>query len=330
MNNIAILGATTNIGRKVINTLNEFGYSAKNIIALDNHELEGHTISFGDKILEIECLQHFDFSEADIVVSTLESSELSKFYCEKAKNCGCIIIDTSLAFKYQNNPLIIADLNLNEINNNQIITIPNSITLQTAIAIEPIRKLFDIERVVMSTYQAVSNNGKEAMDELFNSTKKVFENSFTEPKEFKRPIAFNVIPQIGEFVDENEYINEYEIREDINNIYNNKIKSSITCVNVPVFNGNAISLNIECKNKIDLELLKEEYEISDNIMIIDNPQNYSYITPKECNLDKNIFISRIRIDKSVKNGINIWIVADNLTISALNIVKILDFIQDNK
>lgn len=332
MNNVAILGAMTNIGRKIINTLSEYQYSANNIVALDNHEFEGHAISFGNKILEVGCLQHFDFNEADIVISTIESTEVSKFYCNKARDCGCIIIDMSLAFKYNNNvPLIVSDINLKKISNNsQIIAVPHSVTIQTAIAIEPIRKLFNINRIVMSTYQAASNNGKKAMDELFNSTKKVFENSFVKPVEFKKSISFNVIPQVGTFINEDEYTNEYEIHNDINDIYDNKIASSVTCVNVPVFNCNAISLNVECNNKIDLELLEEEYEISNNIMIIDNPQNYSYITPKECNLDKNIFISRIRIDKSIKNGINMWIVADNLTISAINIVKILDFLKHNR
>lgn len=332
MDNIAILGATTNTGRKILTFLHEYGYSVKNIIALDDHEFEGHEISFGNKVIEIECLQHFDFNETDIVISTLESNELSEFYCTKAKNNGCLVIDTSSAFRYNENiPLIISDINSNDLSNNnsKIITVPNSITVQTLLAIQPIEKLFSIKRIVISTYQAVSGNGKKAMDELFTSTKKIYENSFIEPKEFKKPISFNVIPQIGEYVGNNEYRDEYEIRKDINKIYKGKIKTSVTCVNVPVFNCHSVSINIECNNEADLELLKNEYEMSDSIMVIDNPEEYIYATPKECSLNKNIFISRLRKDNSIKFGINMWIVADNLVSGiATNIIKILQLIQN--
>lgn len=331
MDNIAILGATTNTGRKILTLLEEYGYSVKNIIALDNHEFEGQEISFGNKIIKIECLQHFDFNETNIVISTLESNKLSEFYCKKAKENGCLVIDTSSAFRYNKDiPLIISDINSDVLlnSNSKIITVPNSITVQTLLAIQPIEKLFSIKRIVVSTYQAVSGNGKKAMDELFTNTKKIYENSFIKPKEFKKPISFNVIPQVGEYVGNNEYKDEFEIREDINKIYEGKIKTSITCVNVPVFNCHSVSINIECENEIDLNLLRDEYEISDSIMIIDNPQEYVYATPKECSLDKNIFISRLRKDNSTKFGINMWIVADNIVSGiATNIIKIIQLVQ---
>lgn len=332
MNNIAIVGATSNIGRKVVLSLAENGYSVDNIVLLDDHENEGKEISFGNESLEVECLQHFDFNNVDIAIFCLSSNDVAKHYIEKAKKSDCLIIDSSSAYRYNKNvPLIIPAINgniLSKCKDTKIISSPNSITIQTLFALEPIKKLFGIKRLVISTYQAVSGNGKEAMDELFDSTKKIYENEFLKPRNFIKSIAFNVLPQVGDCVSEYEYSEEFEVRADINKIYNNEIKTSITSVNVPVFNCNSETINIECEKEIDLEALRNSYEDFENLMLFDNPTEYFYATPKDCSLDKNIFISRLREDKTVNFGINMWVVSDNLVITATNIVNILKLLNN--
>lgn len=331
MNNIAVVGATSNIGRKVAVLLAENGYSIDNVILLDNHENEGKEISFGNKSLEVECMQHFDFTNVDVAIFCLDSNDVTKYYVEKAKKCNCLVIDSSSTYRHNKDvPLIIPGVNgdiLGKYKDAKIISSPNSITIQTLFALEPIKKLFGIKRLVISTYQAVSENGKEAMDELFDSTKKIYENEFLKPKNFIKPIAFNVLPQVGDCVNEYEYSNEFEVKQDIDKIYNGEIKTSITSVNVPVFNCHSETVNIECEKKIDLEALKNSYEDSENLMLFDNPTEYFYATPKDCSLDKNIFISRLREDKTLNFGINMWIVSDNLVTTAMNIINILKLIQ---
>ena len=157
--------------------------------------------------------------------------------------------------------------------------------------------------------------------------KKIYENNIVKPKNFIKPIPFNVIPQVGNCISEYEYSDEYNVREDINKIYNGEIKTSITSVNVPVFNCHSETINVECGNKVDLDLLRETYEDSENIMLLDNVSEYVYATPKDCSLDKNVFISRLREDSTVEFGINMWVVSDNLLITASNILGILKLIQ---
>ncbi len=331
MNNIAIVGATTNIGRKIVVLLAEYGYLADDVILLDDHEFEGKEISFGNSTIEVECMQHFNFKDADIVIFCLDSNEVTRHYCEKAKEAGCLIIDTSSTYRYEKNiPLIIPEINgdiLSDLHDNKIISCPSSITIQTLLAVKSIKKMFGIKRLVISTYQAVSGNGKDAMDELFDSTKKIYENDIVKPRNFIKPISFNVIPQVGDCVSEYEYSDEYNVREDINKIYNGEIKTSITSVNVPVFNCHSETINVECRNKVDLDLLREVYEDSENIMLLDNVSEYVYATPKDCSLDKSVFISRLREDSTIEFGINMWVVSDNLLITASNILGILKLIQ---
>lgn len=289
------------------------------VALLSTSELENKELSFQDKILKIENMNVYGDIPDIVIFST--PKVLTEKYIKKFIG-KCIIIDESgwsLDTKnLENSKLIIPNINIKEINNiknNEIVSFPNVTTIQLLGAINPLYDIGNIKRVVVSTYQSVSNLGKSAMDELFEHTKKIYENNFLPSKNFKKQITFNVLPQIGDISYNKQYEIENRVIKESKIILNNDIKISITCSMVPVFVGDCQSVNVEFDNDFnekDIYDLYEDYD--DSISVIDRFEDFIYATPKEVALDDSVFISRIRRDNSLKYGLNLWSVADATTL----------------
>lgn len=334
INKIAIVGAFGNVGRQILSILSERNFPAKEVVALDIRELKSKEMSFGDKILKIEDLNEYDFCGTDLAFFCV-SPEVAKIYAERATKNGCIVIDNSSCFRYENNiPMVIPEVNPEDIymyKNRNIISNPNCSTIQMLVALKPIDDLAKIKRIVVSTYQAVSGAGKEAMDELFDHTKKIYENEFFPAVNFKKQIPFNIIPQIDVPVENGMYKEEWKMVEETKKILKRNVGVSATCVRVPVFNCHSESINVELESEINLNKLREAYENQYSIMFLDRYEEYIYATPKECSLEDCVYISRLRKDNSVKNGLNLWVVADNLRKgSALNSIQIAELLLKEK
>lgn len=328
---IAVVGATGNVGRQILNILAERDFPATEVIALASRNSKGKQVSYGEKdILTVKWLDEYDFTGTKLVFFSA-GSEVAKTYVPKATEKGCVVIDNSSYFRtFDDIPLIIPEVNPRAIEmykNKNIIANPNCSTIQMLVALKPIHDLAIIKRIVVSTYQAVSGAGKEAMDELFRHTKKIYENEFLPPIHFKKQIPFNVIPQIDVPVEDGMYKEELKMINETNKILDKNIKVSATCVRVPIFNCHSESINVECEYPIDLDELLELYEENNSVMVLDNYKEYVYATPKECSLEDCVYVSRIRQDNSVKNGLNLWVVADNLRKGAgLNMVQIAELL----
>ena len=332
--NVAVLGATGAVGHEMLTILEERNFPIENIYALASKRSVGKEVSFGDKILKVENVDDFDFSNADIAFFSA-GSDVSKKWAPIAGEKGCIVIDNTSYFRMDPDvPLIIPEVNpeaLEDYRNKNIIANPNCSTIQMLVALKPLHDLSIIKRVVVSTYQSVSGAGKSAMDELWNQTRKMFFNETVEVKNFTKKIAFNVIPHIDKFLDDGSTKEEQKMVNETKKILDNSIEVNATCVRVPVFIGHSESINVEFESNISIEEIRDALEEAEGISLIDDIKNDVYITPIDCVSDFAVFISRLRIDQTVPSGINMWVVSDNLRKgAALNSIQIAEELINRK
>ena len=329
---VAIVGATGNVGREMLNILDERQFPVDEVFAVASRRSIGQEISFGDKTLKCKDIETFDFSQMDFVLMSA-GSDVSKVWSPKIGAMGPIVIDNSSCWRYdQNVPLIVPEVNAHVLEEYMrrntrmnIIANPNCSTAQLVVALKPLHDVARIKRVVVSTYQSVSGAGKDGMDELWNQTKGIFVTDSAEPKKFTKQIAFNVIPHIDVFMEDGYTKEEWKVMAETKKILDPKIKLTCTAVRVPVFVGHSESVNIEFETPMSAEEAREILREAPGCLVIDKRENGGYVTPVECVGDYATFISRIREDATTENGINMWVVSDNLRKgAALNTVQIAE------
>ena len=330
--NIAIVGATGNVGRKIIEVLEKKNFSIDNLYLVASSKSAGSKLKFKGKEIEVENLENFDFSKAKITFFSAGGKISEKYVPLAAKHS--VVIDNSSHFRMDPDvPLIVPQVNSNDLKNikKNIIANPNCSTAQLVIILKPLHDLFNIKRVVISTYQSTSGAGKAPMDELVEQTKLSLENKKIISKNFTKQIAFNAIPHIDSFVDDGYTKEELKMVNETKKILDNKIELTATCVRIPVFVSHAESLNIEFEKPFTLEKVVEVLDAADGCKVIDDRKDGGYITPVEAEGKNETFISRIRKDNSNKNTINLWCVSDNLLRgAALNAVEIAEAYIKNK
>lgn len=329
---IAVLGATGNVGRNMLNVLHEHDFPTENITALASSRSSHKSVSYGeDDVLKVQDVEKFDFSDVDVVLSSIGSKAI-KDYADKI-TAKAYLIDNSSAFRMDEDvPLIIPEVNPEEIKKAElsgIVSNPNCSMIQMAVALKPLDEIVKIKRVVVSTYQSVSGAGKKAMDELFNQTRAVFMNDSKKPEHFPRPIAFNLIPQIDWFDENGDTGEETKIINEFSKVMGRKIACTATCVRVPVFVGHSMAVNVEFEDAITPKQAISALKSSKGISVVQDLENYT--TPLECVGEDPVFVSRIRQDQSAPHALNMWIVADNLRKgAALNAVQILELMIKDK
>ena len=328
---VVVVGATGNVGREMLNILDEREFPIAEIAVLASRKSLGTEVSFGDKTLKTTDLASFDFAGWDMALFAV-GSEATKEYAPKAAAAGCIVIDNSSLYRYDPDvPLIVPEVNADAIfkcRNKNIIANPNCSTAQMVVALKPLHDRAKIKRVVVSTYQSVSGAGKEGIDELWDQTKSIYNPVDNKPPtKFTKQIAFNVIPHIDVFLDSGDTKEEWKMVAETKKILDPAIKVTATCVRVPVFVGHSESINIEFEDFLDEDEARDILRESPGIMVIDKREDGGYVSPVECVGDYATFISRIRQDVTVDNGINLWCVSDNLRKgAALNAVQIAELL----
>ncbi|WP_151718302.1 aspartate-semialdehyde dehydrogenase [Gemmobacter serpentinus] len=326
---VAVVGATGNVGKEMLNILAEREFPVDEIVALASRNSLGTEVSFGDKTLKTKDLADFDFTGWDIAFFAI-GSDATKVYAPKAASQGCVVIDNSSLYRYDPDvPLVVPEVNAEAVDGytkRNIIANPNCSTAQMVVALKPLHDRAKIKRVVVSTYQSVSGTGKEAMDELWNQTKGMFvPGQEVAPKVYPKQIAFNVIPHIDVFLDDGSTKEEWKMVAETKKILDPKIKVTATCVRVPVFVGHSESINIETEEPLDWQEAQDILRESPGIMVVDKREAGGYITPVECVGDYATYVSRIRNDSTIDNGLNFWCVSDNLRKgAALNAVQIAE------
>jgi len=324
--NIAIVGATGNVGRKIIEVLEKKNFPVSELYFVASSKSAGSTLKFKGKEIEVENLETFDFSKAKITFFSAGGKISEKYVPIAAKHST--VIDNSSHFRMDPDvPLIVPQVNSNDLKNikKNIIANPNCSTAQLVIVLKPLHDLFKIRRVIISTYQSTSGAGKAPMDELVEQTKLSLENKKINPKNFTKQIAFNAIPHIDVFVDEGYTKEEIKMVNETKKILDNKIELTATCVRIPVMVSHCESLNIEFEKPFTLEKIRKVLENAEGCKVLDERQDGGYITPIEAEGKNETFISRIRKDNSNKNAINLWCVSDNLLRgAALNSVEIAE------
>ena len=331
---IAVVGATGNVGREILNILDERMFPCDEVVALASRKSMGRELSYGDKILKVKNLETYDFSDIDIALFSA-GSKISEKWGPIAASAGAIVIDNSSFWRYHDDvPLIVPEVNPDDIKyykKRGIIANPNCSTSQLVVVLKPLHDFAKIKRVVVSTYQSVSGAGNAAMEELFNQTKGIFVNQVAEPENFTRQIAFNVIPHIDIFHDDGFTKEEWKMLSETKKIIDKSIKLTATCVRVPVFVGHSEAVNIEFEKSISPEKARAILRDSPGVMLVDDPEDEKYVTPIECVGDYATFVSRVREDISVKNGLAMWVVSDNLRKgAALNAVQIAELLLNKK
>ncbi|MHA3915379.1 aspartate-semialdehyde dehydrogenase [Halovulum sp. GXIMD14793] len=328
---VVVAGATGNVGREMLNILAERQFPVDEIAALASRKSLGTECSFGDTTLKTGDLDTFDFTGWDIALFAI-GSEATKTYAPKAAKAGCVVIDNSSLYRYDPDvPLIVPEVNPDAIDGyakKNIIANPNCSTAQMVVALKPLHDRARIKRVIVSTYQSVSGAGKGGMDELWDQTKGMYvPGQEKDPATFTKQIAFNVIPHIDVFMDSGETKEEWKMVAETKKIVDPAIKVTATCVRVPVFVGHSEAVNIEFEDFLDDDEAREILRAAPGIMIIDKREDGGYATPVECVGDYATFISRIRQDSTIENGLNLWCVSDNLRKgAALNAVQIAELL----
>lgn len=325
---VAVVGATGNVGRELFNILDERNFPASKVHAIASRRSLGRKCSYGDKTLSCEDLAEFDFSTVDLVLMSAGGT-VSKEWSPKIAAAGAIVIDNSSAWRMDPDvPLVVPEVNgeaVLDYGKKNIIANPNCSTAQLVVALKPLHSAAGIKRVVVSTYQSVSGAGKAAMDELWTQTKGMFVNDKPTPQEFSRQIAFNVIPQIDVFLDDGFTKEELKMREETKKIIGPEINLVATCVRVPVFVGHSESVNVELEDPLTVAQAQEIFRNADGVVLIDNPAEDQFITPIDCVGEWASYVSRVRKDPTVENGIMFWNVSDNLRKgAALNAVQIAE------
>ncbi|RWR11559.1 aspartate-semialdehyde dehydrogenase [Paenirhodobacter populi] len=326
---VVVAGATGNVGREMLNILAEREFPADEVVALASRRSLGTEVSFGDKTLKTKDIEGFDFTGYDIALFAI-GSDATKIYAPIAAKAGCVVIDNSSLYRYDPDvPLVVPEVNAAAVDGyakKNIIANPNCSTAQLVVALKPLHDRAKIKRVVVATYQSVSGAGKEGMDELWEQTKAVYNpTSDVPPKKFPKEIAFNVIPHIDVFLDDGSTKEEWKMVAETKKILDKSIKLTATCVRVPVFVGHSEAVNIEFEEFLDEDEARDILREAPGVMVIDKREPGGYVTPKECVGDFATFISRIRQDSTVENGLNLWCVSDNLRKgAALNAVQIAE------
>jgi aspartate-semialdehyde dehydrogenase len=332
---IAVVGATGNVGRQMLNVLAEREFPAAEVYAIASRRSLGAEVSYGDRTLKCQDLEQFDFSKADFCLMSAGST-ISKEWSPRITAKGCIVIDNSSAWRYdQDVPLIVPEVNADAIagyTKKNIIANPNCSTAQLVVVLKPLHDAAGIKRVIVSTYQSVSGAGKDAMDELWNQTKsKYVPGKACKPNKFTREIAFNCIPHIDDFMEDGYTKEEWKMLAETKKILDPCIKLTATCVRVPVFVGHSESVNIELERPLSADAAREILRQAPGIMVVDKPEDDGYVTPIEAAGEFATYVSRIREDATVENGLTLWIVADNLLKgAALNTVQIAETIIEQK
>jgi aspartate-semialdehyde dehydrogenase len=326
---VVVVGATGNVGREMLNILAEREFPISEIAVLASRKSIGKEVSFGEKTLKTRDLATFDFTGWDIALFAV-GSDATKEHAPKSAAAGCIVIDNSSLYRYDPDvPLIVPEVNseaIHECKNKNIISNPNCSTAQMVVTLKPLHDRARIKRVVVSTYQSVSGAGKEGIDELWDQTKSIYNPVDNKPPtKFTKQIAFNVIPHIDVFMDSGDTKEEWKMVAETKKILDSSVKVTATCVRVPVFVGHSEALNIEFEEFLDEDEARSILRESPGIMVIDKREDGGYVSPVECVGDYATFISRIRQDVTVENGLNLWCVSDNLRKgAALNAVQIAE------
>jgi aspartate-semialdehyde dehydrogenase len=328
---VAVVGATGNVGREMLNILEEVNFPVDEIHAIASRKSIGQLVSFGERNVACEDVEQFDFSKVDLVLMSV-SGAFSKQWAAKIGAAGPIVIDNSSAWRMDPDvPLVVPEVNPDDVewaNRKNIIANPNCSTAQLVVALKPLHDRATIKRVVVATYQSVSGAGKEGMDELFDQTKNVFVLGATPPNKFPKQIAFNVIPFIGAFRDDGYTDEEAKMWDETHKILDPEIKLTVTCVRVPVMVGHSEAVNIEFESPLDEDEAREILREAPGLVVIDKHEPTGYMTPKEAQGEFPVFVSRIRNDPTVENGLSIWVVADNLRKgAALNAVQIAELLH---
>ena len=328
---VAVVGATGNVGREMLNILAERQFPTDEVVALASRRSLGTEVSYGDTTLKCKDLDTFDFTGWDMALFAV-GSEATKKYAPAAAKAGCVVIDNSSLYRYDADiPLIVPEVNpeaIHDYKNKNIIANPNCSTAQMVVALKPLHDRAKIKRVVVSTYQSVSGAGKDGMDELWDQTKAVYNPTVdVPPSKFQRQIAFNVIPQIDVFMEDGSTKEEWKMVVETKKIVDPSIKVTATCVRVPVFVGHSEAVNIETEEFLDEDEARDILREAPGIMVVDKREPGGYTTPIECVGDYATFISRIRQDGTIENGLNFWCVSDNLRKgAALNAVQIAELL----
>ncbi len=328
---VVVAGATGNVGREMLNILAEREFPVDEIAALASRKSLGTEVSFGDKTLKTQDLDKFDFTSWDIALFAV-GSDATKIYAPKAAAAGCVVIDNSSLYRYDADvPLIVPEVNADAIDGykkKNIIANPNCSTAQMVVALKPLHDRAKIKRVVVATYQSVSGAGKEGIDELWDQTKGIYvPGQERAPKKFTKQIAFNVIPHIDVFLDDGSTKEEWKMVAETKKILDKSIKVTATCVRVPVFVGHSEAINIETEEFLDWEEAQDILREAPGVMLIDKRENGGYITPVECVGEYATYVSRVRQDSTIDNGLNLWCVSDNLRKgAALNAVQIAELL----
>ena len=325
---IAVVGATGNVGRELFNILDERLFPADEVYAVASRRSIGKEVSYGDRTLKCHDLEQFDFSRVDLVLMSA-GGKVSKEWAPKIAKAGAIVIDNSSTWRMDPDvPLVVPEVNADAVmgyTKKRIIANPNCSTAQLVVALKPIHDAVGIKRVVVATYQSVSGAGKDAMDELWNQTRGVFVNDAPVMEVFQKEIAFNVIPQIDVFMDDGFTKEEWKMAVETKKILDPAIELVATCVRVPVFVGHSEAVHIEMNGPMSAAQARALLRESPGLMVVDDPAEDQFITPKECVGEWATYVSRIRADKTVENGLAFWCVSDNLRKgAALNAVQIAE------
>jgi aspartate-semialdehyde dehydrogenase len=328
---VVVVGATGNVGREMLNILAEREFPVDQIAALASRRSMGTEVSFGDRTLKCQDLDQFDLSGWDSALFAI-GSDATKIYAPKAASSGCVVIDNSSLYRYDPDvPLVVPEVNADAVlgyKKKMIIANPNCSTAQMVVALKPLHDRAKIKRVVVSTYQAVSGTGKDAIDELWNQTKGIFvPGQAVAPSVYPKQIAFNVIPHIDVFLDDGSTKEEWKMVAETKKIMDKSIKVTATCVRVPVFVGHCEAINIEFEDFLDEDEAREILREAPGVLVVDKREPGGYITPIDCVGDYATYVSRIRQDSTIDNGLNIWVVSDNLRKgAALNAVQIAEIL----
>ena len=326
---VAVVGATGNVGREMIQILFEREFPIDEVVAVASERSAGREVSFGDDdVLKVQNLECFDFASFDFALFS-PGARVSAVHAPRAAKAGCVVIDNTSQFRMDPDvPLVVPEVNAEAVadyGKRNIIANPNCSTIQLVVALKPLHDEATIKRVVVATYQSVSGAGNAAMDELFEQTKAIYVNDPLEPKEFTKQIAFNVIPHIQDFMDDGSTKEEWKMVAETKKILDPNIKVSVTCVRVPVFVGHSEAVNIEFEDPITAQRAREILRESPGLMVVDRREDGGYVTPVEATGEYATYVSRIREDSTLENGLNIWVVADNLRKgAALNSVQIAE------
>ena len=326
---VAVVGATGAVGREMLKTLAERNFPVSEVVALASPRSVGQQVSFGDKaVLKLRNLETYDFAGTELALFSPGAS-VSAVHAPRAAAAGCIVIDNTSRFRMDPDvPLVVPEVNpeaLSRHTRRRIIANPNCSTIQMVVALKPLHDRYTVRRIVVSTYQSVSGAGKEGMDELFSMTKASFVNDPAKPEIFAKPIAFNVIPHIDSFMEDGSTKEEWKMAVETRKILGSDIAVMATCVRVPVFIGHAEAISVEFEEPVDVgeayQLLRE----ADGVVVQDRHEDGGYITPVDCAGEDAVYVSRLRRDPTVSNGLAFWCVADNLRKgAALNAVQIAE------